>query len=524
MHRHGPPRPAERARQHRRQVATTSSSRSSRATSTRSSTQGSGDVKYHLGQTGKFQSRDGKVIPVELAANPSHLETVDPVVEGMVRAKQDLINDPDAFSVLPVLIHGDAAFAGQGVVAETLNFSTIKGYRVGGTIHLIINNQLGFTTAAGLGPLVGVLHRRRQDDRGTDLPRERRRPRGLRAGRPAGVRLPPAVPQGRRHRHGLLPPPRSQRGRRSQLHATAHVQADRRPAVGPQALHRVAGQAGRHLHRGGREGARRLQRPAPGRRWRRPGIAAPEGEVLAKPLPPAGRRAAPRRDRRRPGDARPRSTQPCPAPPEGFHVHPKLAKQFETADQDVRGRRGRLGARRGDGVRLAAARGHRHPLRRPGLAAGARSPSATRSWSTTRPGAEYMPLANLDPDQGKFWIYDSLLSEYAALGFEYGYSVAHKDALVLLGGPVRRLRQRRPDHHRPVHRGGRATSGARRRASRCCCPTGWRARAPSTARLASSGSSPCAPRTTCRCATRRRRPSTSTCCAARCGARSASRS
>ena len=106
------------------------------------STQGSGDVKYHLGQTGTFTSRAGNSIELELAANPSHLETVNPVVEGMVRAMQDRINDPEAFSVLPVLLHGDAAFAGQGVVAETLNCSTIKGYRVGGTIHLIINNQL----------------------------------------------------------------------------------------------------------------------------------------------------------------------------------------------------------------------------------------------------------------------------------------------------------------------------------------------------------------------------------------------
>ena len=111
------------------------------------STQGSGDVKYHLGQTGTFTSRAGNSIELELAANPSHLETVNPVVEGMVRAMQDRINDPEAFSELPVLIHGDAAFAGQGVVAETLNCSTIKGYRVGGTIHLIINNQLGFTTS-----------------------------------------------------------------------------------------------------------------------------------------------------------------------------------------------------------------------------------------------------------------------------------------------------------------------------------------------------------------------------------------
>src|SRR5688572_12066965 len=108
--------------------------------------QGSGDVKYHLGQVGKFQSRSGNQITVELAANPSHLEAVDPVVEGMVRAHQDQINDPNAFSVLPVLMHGDAAFAGQGVVAETLNMSDIKGYRVGGTIHVVVNNQIGFTT------------------------------------------------------------------------------------------------------------------------------------------------------------------------------------------------------------------------------------------------------------------------------------------------------------------------------------------------------------------------------------------
>src|SRR5205085_5090877 len=80
------------------------------------------------------------------SANPSHLEAVDPVVVGIARAKQDLINDPGSFSVLPLLVHGDAAFAGQGVVAETLQLGMIKGYRVGGTIHLVINNQLGFTT------------------------------------------------------------------------------------------------------------------------------------------------------------------------------------------------------------------------------------------------------------------------------------------------------------------------------------------------------------------------------------------
>ena len=109
--------------------------------------QGSGDVKYHLGATGKYESPSGADIKIELAANPSHLETVDPIVLGMVRAQQDQIEPRGAHSVLPLLIHGDAAFAGQGVVAECLAMSNISGFRVGGTIHLIINNQIGFTTA-----------------------------------------------------------------------------------------------------------------------------------------------------------------------------------------------------------------------------------------------------------------------------------------------------------------------------------------------------------------------------------------
>ncbi|NCW90794.1 MAG: multifunctional oxoglutarate decarboxylase/oxoglutarate dehydrogenase thiamine pyrophosphate-binding subunit/dihydrolipoyllysine-residue succinyltransferase subunit, partial [Acidimicrobiia bacterium] len=109
--------------------------------------QGSGDVKYHLGASGKFQARSGALLPIELASNPSHLETVDPIVLGTVRAMQDQIEPAGAFSVLPLLVHGDAAFAGQGVVAECLAMSDTSGYRVGGTIHLVINNQIGFTTS-----------------------------------------------------------------------------------------------------------------------------------------------------------------------------------------------------------------------------------------------------------------------------------------------------------------------------------------------------------------------------------------
>ncbi|WP_445942397.1 multifunctional oxoglutarate decarboxylase/oxoglutarate dehydrogenase thiamine pyrophosphate-binding subunit/dihydrolipoyllysine-residue succinyltransferase subunit [Pseudonocardia sp. T1-2H] len=110
---------------------------------------GSGDVKYHLGAEGKYfrMFGDGEVV-VSLASNPSHLEAVDPVLEGIVRAKQDILNKGDgAFTVLPLMMHGDAAFAGQGVVAETLNLALLRGYRTGGTVHVVVNNQVGFTTA-----------------------------------------------------------------------------------------------------------------------------------------------------------------------------------------------------------------------------------------------------------------------------------------------------------------------------------------------------------------------------------------
>jgi 2-oxoglutarate dehydrogenase E1 component len=123
------------------------------------SVQGSGDVKYHKGARGVFHGSAGEELPITLASNPSHLEAVDPVVEGMTRAKQDRLSPPTdgtpkalsegtfGFPCMSVLVHGDAAFAGQGVVAETLNLSGLSGYRTGGTVHVVINNQLGFTTA-----------------------------------------------------------------------------------------------------------------------------------------------------------------------------------------------------------------------------------------------------------------------------------------------------------------------------------------------------------------------------------------
>ncbi|HEY7785899.1 MAG TPA: multifunctional oxoglutarate decarboxylase/oxoglutarate dehydrogenase thiamine pyrophosphate-binding subunit/dihydrolipoyllysine-residue succinyltransferase subunit, partial [Pyrinomonadaceae bacterium] len=117
-----------------------------------------GDVKYHQGAVGERETEDGRKVKLTLSPNPSHLEAVDPVVEGMVRARQDLMQDRMGLPrtevmdrVMPVLIHGDAAFAGQGVVMEVLNLAGLKGYRTGGTIHIIINNQIGFTTSPEAG-------------------------------------------------------------------------------------------------------------------------------------------------------------------------------------------------------------------------------------------------------------------------------------------------------------------------------------------------------------------------------------
>ena len=107
---------------------------------------GTGDVKYHKGLNSLFKLQDGREITVNLANNPSHLEAVNPVVEGMARARLDIIGEHDFHKVLPILIHGDAAFAGQGVVTEVLNMSQLDGYRTGGTVHIVINNQIGYTT------------------------------------------------------------------------------------------------------------------------------------------------------------------------------------------------------------------------------------------------------------------------------------------------------------------------------------------------------------------------------------------
>ena len=228
---------------------------------------GSGDVKYHLGATGVYLQMFGdNDIQVSLTANPSHLEAVDPVLEGLVRAKQDLLDRGrrrrrQRFSVVPLMLHGDAAFAGQGVVAETLNLALLPGYRVGGTIHVIVNNQIGFTTApeysrsseycTDVAKMIGapIFHVNGDD------------PEACVWVARLAVDFRQTVPEGRHHRHAVLPPARAQRGRRPVDDQPVHVRRRRHQARGPQDLHRSPDRPRRHLAEGSRGRAARLPGP-----------------------------------------------------------------------------------------------------------------------------------------------------------------------------------------------------------------------------------------------------------------------
>ncbi len=235
---------------------------------------GSGDVKYHLGTEGTFTADDGHQIPVSLAANPSHLEAVDGVLEGIVRAKQDR-KPIGTFSTLPILDprrrgHGRPGHRGRDhadVAAARLPHRRHDPRRrqQPGRIH----------HGAGRRAFVDLLHGCREDHPGPDLPRERRRPRVRRAGRRARVPLSAGVQARRRHRPRLLPTPRPQRGRRPLDDAAAHVQPHRGEALGSKALHRGARRPRRH-HRGGvRGGAPRL--PGPPRARLRRDARRPDG-------------------------------------------------------------------------------------------------------------------------------------------------------------------------------------------------------------------------------------------------------
>ena len=395
------------------------------------SIQGSGDVKYHLGEEGVFEARSGSTLPLSLAANPSHLEAVDPVVEGMARARMDEIPfDPSRrFPVLPILMHGDAAFAGQGVIAETLNLSLIKGYRVGGTIHVIVNNQLGFTTPPESA---------RSSEYCTDIAKAVQAPIiHVNGDDPEAcvrvARLAFAYRQRfhkdividmvcyRRHGHNEGDDP-------SYTQPQMYRTIDELRSVRKRFVETLVRRGDFSLDEAESALAdfqARLQSALDETRQ-----GAPDEEYVAAPHPPSKGvlpHVATGIDR----GVLDRVYAALSATPEGFTVHTKLAKQLAARDKMFAEGQvdwalaeafafGSLLVE-GTSVRLAgqdSRRGtfsHRH--------------STLFDYET---GAEYVPLNALaNPPETELWIYDSLLSEYAALGFEYGYTVKNPDALVM---------------------------------------------------------------------------------------------
>ncbi len=405
------------------------------------SVQGSGDVKYHLGTEGTFTSDAGNETKVYLAANPSHLEAVDPVLEGIVRAKQDLLDQGDTFPVLPILIHGDAAFAGQGVVAETLNLSQLRGYRTGGTIHVIVNNQVGFTTSptssrssvystdvakmvqapifhvngddpeavVRVAQLAYQFRQRFNKDVVIDMVCYRRR--GHNEGDDPSMTQPMM--------YNLIEAKRSVR----KLYTEALIgRGDITQEEAEQAL---------------RDYQERLER-----------VFAETHAAQTSPIPVISkdpqavsgleRPLAQQSDSGEGGASRTAISAETlahigsahTAIPEDFTVHPKLKALLEKREQ--MSREGGIDWGFGEIAAFGSLLMEGVPVRLAGQDS-RRGTFVQRHavFHDRATGHEWLPLDGLGEDQAKFWIYDSLLSEYAAMGFEYGYSVERPDALVI---------------------------------------------------------------------------------------------
>ena len=391
------------------------------------SVQGSGDVKYHLGTKGKYVSPSGSDIKIELAANPSHLETVDPIVMGMVRAQQDQIDPPGSFPVLPLLIHGDAAFAGQGVVAECLAMSDTGGYRIGGTIHLIINNQIGFTTApasARSSPYCSdvaktvqapIFHVNGDDPeacvRVAQLAWEYRQEFNK------DVVIDMVCYRRHGHNEGddpsytqpLMYKAIAERRSVRKLYVESLVKrGDITLEEAEQALDDFQG---------------KLQVALDETRSQAPGDVK-----AAKPPKPLG--VLPHISTGVERSTLESIYRQLTAVPEGFTIHPKLARQFQTRDKMFAD--GQVDWATAEALAYGSLVLDGHPVR----LAGEDSRRGTFSHRHAalvdfENGDAFVPLDNLEGADARFWVFDSLLSEYAALGFEYGYSHSNPNALVL---------------------------------------------------------------------------------------------
>ena len=392
-------------------------------------TQGSGDVKYHLGAEGKYVPPSGTgSLDVTLVANPSHLEVVDPVLVGVARAKQDQLNlGEQGYSVLPIAMHGDAAFAGQGVVAETLQLSQLRGYRTGGTLHVIINNQVGFTTAPEAS---------RSSEYCTDVAKMVQAPifhvngddpeAAVAVARLAvdyretfgrDVVIDMICYRRRGHNEGDDPSMTNPQmyqiidGKRSvrRLYTEALIgRGDISPAEAEDALRDYHQQLDRVFNEV-RELEKSVATPSPSMETRQtlpPRVATSISEAVLH-----------------------RIADVAVDFPDGFTPHPRVKTVLQRRVEMSRA--GGIDWSFGELLALGSLAMAGRLVRLSGQ--DTRRGTFVQRHSVLidhHTGTEYQPLQHLSDDQARVLIYDSALTEYAALGFEYGYSVANRDALV----------------------------------------------------------------------------------------------
>ena len=389
------------------------------------SVQGTGDVKYHLGTQGVFKADSSETTKIYLAANPSHLEAVNPVLEGIVRAKQDINGVHEAYNVLPILVHGDAAFAGQGVVSETLNLSQLKGYRTGGTIHIVVNNQVGFTTSP---------HAARSSTYSTDIAKMIQAPvfhvngddpeSVVRVARLAfeyrqefhkDVVIDMVCYRRRGHNEGdepsftqpmmykLIDAKRSTR----KLYTEALIgRGDITVEEAEEVLRDYQAQLDAVY------AAVHNVEPAPSANHAP--VVTPPDQVNTGVDEATLRKIA--------------ATQI--ATPQGFVVHPRLAPQLAKRNEMLD--EGTVDWAAGEMFAFGSLLLEGHPIRLAGQDVRRGTFSNRHAVIVDQnTGGDWFPLRGLINDDNQFFVFDSLLSEYAAMGFEYGYSVERDNALVL---------------------------------------------------------------------------------------------
>jgi 2-oxoglutarate decarboxylase len=393
--------------------------------------QGSGDVKYHLGAQGSYQTPEGDAkITVSLTSNPSHLEAVDPVLEGIVRAKQDLIDKGEAgFTVLPLMMHGDAAFAGQGVVAETLNLSQLRGYRTGGTVHVVVNNQVGFTTApeasrssvycTDVARMVQAPIFHVNGDDPAAVARVARLAFDFRQEFRKDVVIDMLCYRRRGHNEGDDP---------SMTQPLMYDTIDQKRSVRKLYTEALVGRGDITLEDAEAALRHYQEQLEKGFLETRDQAAEPAQPVL-DPTPP-GTYAEPDVDTAVSIDVIKRIADAQVSWPEGFTVHKKLKPQLER--RAAMASQGNVDWPMAELLAFGSVVLAGHAVRMSGQDSRRGTFVQRHAVLVDRvTGREYTPLAHLDPQQGRFWIYDSLLSEFAVMGFEYGYSVANSNALVL---------------------------------------------------------------------------------------------